>query len=205
MKYDFEVKPVFTKNPENLVFLDIETTGLDPAKGAKIIEIAMLKTVDGDEHRYESFVNPGFSMPEDCSKVHCIYDDMVKDAPFFKCIAKDVISFIGNGIVVCHNVSFDLLFVCKELSQADVLLKNIFYVDTLKLARRYFNFESNKLGRIANAMGIEVELSHRAMSDVVTMKKVAKRLFADMYRKDIDIIQPLVYEYKQIRVVKVCK
>ncbi|MDR2811636.1 MAG: hypothetical protein LBB06_00795, partial [Endomicrobium sp.] len=44
MSYEFGEKFVFTKNPENLVFLDIETTGLDPEKGAKIIEIAMLKT-----------------------------------------------------------------------------------------------------------------------------------------------------------------
>jgi DNA polymerase-3 subunit epsilon len=92
MKYNYKEKFIYTKNPQNLVFLDIETTGLDPLKGAKIIKIAMLKTIGGNEERYESFVNPECLIPEKCSKVHCIYDDMVKDAPLFKDIAKDVIS-----------------------------------------------------------------------------------------------------------------
>jgi DNA polymerase-3 subunit epsilon len=158
----------------------------------------MLKTVDGHDEKYESFINPNCPIPEESSKAHFIYDAMVREAPFFKDIAKDIISFIDNGIVVCHNASFDLLFVCKELSQAGVPSKDIFYVDTLVLARQYFNFESNKLGSIASVIGIEVDLSHRAMADVVTMKAVAKYIFANMYRKDIDIIQPLLYEYKQI-------
>ncbi|MDR2399105.1 MAG: 3'-5' exonuclease [Endomicrobium sp.] len=196
MKYDYKEKFIYTKNPQNLVFLDIETTGLDPLKGAKIIEIAMLKDITGNEERYESFVNPEFLIPEECSKIHCIYDDMVKDAPLFKDIAKDVISFIGDGIVVCHNASFDLLFVCNEVAQAGIFLKEIFYVDTLKLARQYFNFESNRLASIANAIGVKVDLSHRAMADVVTMKAVAKYIFPNMYRKDIDIVKPLVYDHK---------
>ncbi|MDR3257132.1 MAG: 3'-5' exonuclease [Endomicrobium sp.] len=196
MRDNYEERFISIKNPENLVFLDIETTGLDPSKGAKIVEIAMLKTVDGHDEKYESFVNPNCPIPEESSKVHFIYDDMVREAPFFKDIAKDIISFIGNGIVVCHNASFDLLFVCKELSQAGVTSKDIFYVDTLVLARQYFNFESNKLGSIANAIGIEVDLSHRAMADVVTMKAVARYIFANIYRKDIAIIQSLLYEYK---------
>jgi DNA polymerase III epsilon subunit family exonuclease len=197
MNYAFEEKFVFTKNPENLVFLDIETTGLDPEKGAKIIEIAMLKTKDGLDQKYESFVNPCCSIPEDCSKVNFIYDNMVKEAPSFKDIAKDIISFIEDEIVVCHNASFDLLFVSKELSQAGIISKKFFYLDTLQLARQYFNFESNKLASIANAIGVEVALSHRAMADVFTMKAVAKYLFANMYRKGIDIIQPLSYQYRQ--------
>jgi DNA polymerase III epsilon subunit-like protein len=52
----------------------------------------MLKTIGGNEERYESFVNPERLIPEKRSKVHCIYDDTVKDAPLFKNIAKDVIS-----------------------------------------------------------------------------------------------------------------
>lgn len=197
MNYAFEEKFVFTKNPENLVFLDIETTGLDPEKGTKIIEIAMLKTKNGLDQKYESFVNPGCSIPEDCSKVNFIYDDMVKESPSFKDIAKDIISFIEDEIVVCHNASFDLLFVSKELSQEGIISKKFFYLDTLQLARQYFNFESNKLASIANAIGVEVALSHRAMADVFTMKAVAKYLFANMYRKGIDIIQPLSYQYRQ--------
>ncbi|MDR3275373.1 MAG: 3'-5' exonuclease [Endomicrobium sp.] len=196
MKYTFNnIKPLSTKSPDNLVFLDIETTGLDPVKGAKIVEIAMLKLRNGTEERYESLVNPGQLIPLVCSRIHSIYDITVRDAPSFNDIAKDVISFIGNNTVVCHNAPFDLFFVHKELYQAGITVKYIFYIDTLKLARQYFNFDSNRLSSIADGIGIEVKLSHRAMADVLTMFSVAKYIFANMYRKGIDIIGPSLYEY----------
>ena len=195
MKSQSAVKLFFTKSPDNLVFLDIETTGLDPAKGAKIVEIAMLKMCGGVEERYESFVNPGQPIPLECSKIHSICDDMVKNSPSFGEIAKDVISFIGNNVVVCHNAPFDLLFVHRELYQAGAPVNNVHYMDTLKLARQYFSFDSNKLVDIADAIGVEVELSHRAMADVLTMVSIAKYIFSDIYRKGVDTIGLSAYEY----------
>jgi DNA polymerase III epsilon subunit family exonuclease len=194
-QYQYTEKLLFTKSLNNLVFLDIETTGLDPEKGAKIVEIAMLKVCDGIEKRYESLVNPGRLIPSKCSKIHSICDDMIKNSPPFDEIAADVASFIGHGVVVCHNAPFDLLFVHRELYLAGVPVKNIRYIDTLKLARQYFSFDSNKLGNIADAIGIEAELRHRAMADVLTMFSVAKYIFANMHKKNIDVIEPSVYEY----------
>ncbi|MDR3092872.1 MAG: 3'-5' exonuclease [Endomicrobium sp.] len=195
MKYQSAVKLFFTKLPDNLVFLDIETTGLDPVKGARIVEIAMLKVCNGVEERYESLVNPGQPIPPECSKIHSICDDMVRNSPSFAEIAEDVISFIGNNAVVCHNASFDLLFVHRELYQAGMPVNNVYYIDTLKLARQYFSFDSNRLADIADAIGVEVELSHRAMADVLTMFSVAKYIFANMYRKGVDMVELFVYEY----------
>jgi len=195
MKHVSTLKTLLTKSPDNLVFLDIETTGLDPAHGAKIIEIAMLKVCGDTEIKYESLVDPGQSIPLECSRIHSIYDGMVKNSPSFSKIAKDVVSFIGDSVVVCHNASFDLLFVLKELYQTGIFVENICYVDTLKLARQYFNFDSNKLKNIADALGIEVKLSHRAMSDVLTLFSVAKYIFANMYRKGIYTVETSIYEY----------
>jgi len=188
-------KLLLSRLPDNLVFLDIETTGLNPAKGAKIIEIAMLKVRNGAEIKYESLVNPGHSIPWECSRIHSIYDSMVKSSPPFNEIAKEVVSFIGDGVVVCHNASFDLSFVLRELYQTDVFVKSIRYVDTLALAREYFSFDSNKLENIAEAVGIEVKLSHRAMADVLTLFSVAKYMFANMYKKGVYEIKTSVYEY----------
>ena len=182
-----------TKFPDDLVFLDIETTGLDCLKGAKIVEIAMLKLKDGIEEKYETLVNPGQPIPLECSKIHSIYDDMVLSAPEFKDIAKDIVDFIGTGTIVCHNAKFDLSFVCKELKESGIVLKDAHYIDTLKLARQYFSFDSNVLGNIAEAIGVETGLKHRAMADVLMMVSVAKYLFKNMYRKGIDSIEPEVF------------
>ncbi|MDR0956786.1 MAG: 3'-5' exonuclease [Endomicrobium sp.] len=195
MKYQTNVKYIFTNSPNNLVFLDIETTGLDPSKGAKIVEIAMLKIIDGLEYRYETLVNPGCHISQKCFNIHFICDNMIKNSPFFVNIAKDVFSFINGCVVVCHNANFDLSFVCRELYYAGIIAKNIYYIDTLKLARQYFNFKSNKLEEIATAVGYEMLLSHRAMADVLATVSIAKYFFANMYRKNINIIKPLIYEY----------
>ncbi len=195
MECQSDVKLLFTKMPDNLVFLDIETTGLDPEKGAKIVEIAMLKVCGGIEERYESLVNPGQLIPSECSKIHAICDNMVKNSPSFDEIAVDVFSFIGHSVIVCHNAPFDLLFIHRELYRAGVPAKNARYIDTLKLARQYFSFDSNKLGNIADSIGVETELRHRAMSDVLTMFSVAKYMVASMCMKNIAMIEPSVYEY----------
>jgi DNA polymerase III epsilon subunit family exonuclease len=177
------ITPIFTKSPDNLVFLDIETTGLDPLKGAKIVEIAMLKVCAGVEQRYETLVNSRQTISIECSKVHHINSDMVKNSPSFKEISQSILSFIGdNNVVVCHNASFDLFFVHKEFYQVGVPAKNILYIDTLKLAKQYLSFESNKLSHIANIIGVEVEISHRARADVLTMAAVAKYIFENMYK-----------------------
>lgn len=188
-------KPILTNSPDNLVFLDIETTGLDPKKEAKIVEVSMLKVCSGTKKRYESLINPMQHIPSKYSKIHSIYDDMVKDSPTFEKVAKDIISFIGNNVVICHNASFDLLFIHRELYQAGIFAKNILYVDTLKLVRQYFNFDSNKLKNIADVLGIRVNISHRAMADVMTLFSVSKYIFANIYRRNIYTIEPSIYEY----------
>ena len=91
-------------------------------------------------------------------------------------IAKNIISFLNGSVVVCHNASFDLLFVHKELHDAGYFLKDIYYIDTLYIARRYFSFKSNKLCNIAKALGVNVSQSHRAMADVLTILSVANCL-----------------------------
>ena len=189
-----EKKTLQTTSLDNLVFLDIETTGLDCSGGAKIVEIAMLKINGATEEKFETLINPGSPIPLECSKIHSIYDADVANAPDIKTVAKDIADFISGYTVVCHNAGFDLAFVSKELKESGIDLQTIPYIDTLKLARQYFSFDSNALGNIANAIGVEVEVKHRAMADVLTMYSIAKYLFKNMYRKGVDLIE--IQEYR---------
>jgi len=193
MNKEFHAKTISVKNPDNLVYLDIETSGLDSFKGAKIIEIAMLKIKSGKQEQYETLINPGSPIPDECSRINSIYDYMVSDSPSFKDIALDVLKFIGNDTIVCHNAEFDLSFISKELFDNFQVKNKFYYIDTLKIARQYFNFESNALGRLAGILGISVESSHRAMADVMTMYRVSKYLFENLFRKGIDTIEPLQF------------
>lgn len=186
--------PILTNKPNNLVFLDTETTGLSMDHGAKICEIAMLKVCDGLETEFNTLVNPGGPIPEFSSNIHGITNEMVKDAPTFKDIAQDIANFINGFVLVCHNASFDLNFISKQIMESGINSPEMYFLDTLIISRQYFCFESNKLGDIAKILDIEVKEAHRAMADVLTMKSISNYLFANLYRKGIDSLEPKYFE-----------
>jgi DNA polymerase III epsilon subunit family exonuclease len=190
------IKPIDVRNPANLVYLDIETTGLYLGQGARIIEIAMLKISDGEELTFESLVNPGCLVSQQSAKISHISDKMLEGAPKFKEISSQVLDFINGDVLVCHNASFDLSFVCKELADNKYPPQKFLYIDTLMLARKFFNFESNSLGAIADAIGIETSGAHRAMADVLTMFAISKYLFRNMFIRGIDEIIPKIFHFK---------
>ncbi len=184
---------VKTNNPDNLVFLDVETTGLSVDHGARVCEIAMLKILNGIETEYSTLVNPGHPILPKYSQIHGITNSMVKDAPLFSDIAQKIADFIEGSVLVCHNAPFDLGFISKQLMESGVASPEMYYLDTLIISRQYFSFQSNKLGDIARTLDIEIEQAHRAMSDVKTMQGISKYLFDNLYRKGIDFLEPTYF------------
>jgi DNA polymerase-3 subunit epsilon len=120
-----------TNNPNNIVFLDIETTGLSVSQGAKICEVAMLKIKDGEEFLFNSLIHPQIQIPEACSLIHGITDDMVKNSPKFYEVAKEIAEFIAGFTLVCHNASFDLNFISKEIMESKIKSPEMYFLDTL--------------------------------------------------------------------------
>ncbi len=167
-------------------FLDVETTGLDPATGDRVCEIAVLKTVDGEEvDRFVTLVNPGRSIPLGAVTVHGITDAMVSRAPFFRDIAGDLLSFIKGAVIVAHNARFDLGFLRMELSNLGLTLPETDVIDTLGIARRYYSFASNSLGQIARDIGLPAASAHRALADVQTTRSVFEYFLMDLNRRGI--------------------
>ncbi|MDR1052397.1 MAG: 3'-5' exonuclease [Endomicrobium sp.] len=182
---------ISTKNFNNFVFLDTETTGID--KKSKIIEIAILKFIKNTKIKYESLINPGCKIPNKISKINNITNKMVENSPYFNDISKHIFMLIRHNVIICHNALFDLFFIKKELYQSGILLKQIYYIDTLAIARKYFNFESNKLIDIAQFLNIETKQTHRAMQDVLTTISIAKYMFANLYNTGIYSLKPSIY------------
>lgn len=107
------------KNP--IVFLDLETTGINITTD-RIVEIALLKIYpDGREEEKQERINPGIPIPPEASAVHGIYDEDVKDAPAFKEVAKIVAKFIeGCDLGGFNSTRFDIPLLTEEFLRVDI-------------------------------------------------------------------------------------
>jgi len=104
-----------------LVFLDLETTGINIVTD-RIVEIALIKVnVDGTEEEKLMRINPEQPIPIEASLIHGIYDEDVKDAPTFKEVAKTLAKFIeGCDLAGFNSNRFDIPLLAEEFLRAEV-------------------------------------------------------------------------------------
>lgn len=146
--------------------VDIETTGSVAGRHA-VTEIALVNVLEGRvQRRWRSFVNPRQPIPAFITSLTGITDAMVAGAPTINRVLPNVIEFIGDAILVGHNVRFDAGFIGHELrSNGYPALANP-TIDTLVLARRTIAEVANyRLGTLTRELGIDVERHHRALAD----------------------------------------
>lgn len=107
------------KNP--IVFLDLETTGINIVTD-RIVEIALVKVnVDGSEEEKLLRINPEIPIPVEASMIHGIYDEDIKDAPTFKEVAKTLAKFLeGCDLGGFNSNRFDIPLLAEEFLRADV-------------------------------------------------------------------------------------
>ena len=150
----------------DIVVFDTETTGLAPSKD-RIIELAAIKYHDGEPiEKYHSFVNPERSIPIEASKINHITDDMVASAPLIGQILPSFDKFIGESMLVAHNLEFDLKFIFYSGSKVlDVKRK---YIDTLEQAHRLIKKDEvidYSLSSLCDYYRIPMAQKHSALSD----------------------------------------
>lgn len=106
-----------------IVFIDLETTGIDICKD-RIIEVAIIKIFpDRKREVVHKRVNPGMPIPKSSSDIHGILDEHVKDAPTFKQIAHDLNEFIGDSDLSGYNSNrFDIPLLVEEFLRANIEL-----------------------------------------------------------------------------------
>ena len=152
-----------TDAKREIVVLDVETTGTDP-KMSDLLEVAAVK-IKGTKitDRWSTFVNPGRHIVG--HQMHGITDKDVTGAPSPKEAAEQLLAFVGDALIVGHNVGFDLGFI-EAAKGDDFRFQPGTYLDTLVIAREgYPGAESYKLGDLARFFGVELAQSHRALPD----------------------------------------
>ena len=93
----------------NYVTIDLETTGLSP-KYEKIIELGAARVRDGVlTDTFSTFVNPGKNLPERIVELTGITDSDIANAPYIEDVLKEILDFLGDDVLLGHNLIFDQL------------------------------------------------------------------------------------------------
>lgn len=157
--------------------IDFETTGLDFVRGDRIVEIGAVKWRD---HRitgiYDALVNPGREIPPEVTRVHGITDSMVAGAVPLDVAIPELAGFIGDDLVVMHNVDFDSGFLRMAFAAAGIQ-RELTYYDTLTAARKRFLGSPNyRLATLKNFLNLkQLGTMHRALADAyVTLQLYLK-------------------------------
>lgn len=153
--------------PLDFTVIDVETTGLDP-RYDMILEVAALRVRDGSVvDRFVSFSKaPGFyQVPEFITEITGITTDMIESAPDEKNVLTDLHEFLGNDLLIGHNVNFDINFMYDGSARYGLVLENDF-IDTLRLARRFFTqYDHHRLSEVCSYLDIPVGRVHRSEAD----------------------------------------
>ena len=165
----------------DFVVVDVETSGLDPAAGARVIEIAAVRINQAGQIQdsMSSLVNP-----EDGNTgadwIHGITADMVTEAPTFDQIFDDLARVMDNAIFVAHHAKFDEGFVAAEAQLAGAKLLTMPAICTYWLARNTVKGTDNfKLGTLATHFEISQESAHTALDDAKVVAQMLPKMLSN--------------------------
>ena len=165
------------------VFLDTETTGLNPEGGDRIVEVGCIELVDRrySGRRLHHYVNPQRASHPEALRVHGITEAFLADKPLFAAIADELLAFVDGAELVIHNAPFDLGFLDAELARLGrpPLARCVARVtDSLLLAREAYPGKSNTLDALCKRLEVDNrgrEL-HGALLDAGLLAEVYLRL-----------------------------
>lgn len=160
------------------VLFDTETTGLDPATGDRVIEIAAIELIDDlpTGEVYHTLVDPERDVPPESTRVHGFTGDDLIGKPKFGEIAQGFLDFIGKDELIAHNAPFDFGFVNAELALCKKPpLDRQRMVDTLVIAKKRFPGLPNNLDALCRRYNVDLSerTTHNALLDC--------RLLAEVY------------------------
>lgn len=176
-----------------VVMLDFETTGLSPAQGARITEVAALRIVDGRiVERFVSLINCEVDIPSDITALTGITQAMVDSAPPVAKVLPELLYFIGKDALSAHNASFDAKFLAAESERLELQASYSELICSLLLSRRLApGLTSYSLSRLAASLGIRFSgQAHRAEADAEVSAQVLLHLCAQLQRRHGRQIEP---------------
>lgn len=164
------------------IVFDTETTGLKPEEGERVIEIGAVEL----ENRFPTgrsfhvYINPqGREVHPEALRVHGITNQFLNDKPAFPEIVEDFLQFVGDGILVAHNASFDMNFINSEFARIGLAaFPADRVIDTLVLARRKHPMGPNSLDALCSRYN--VDNAHRTRHGALLDSELLAEVYIEM-------------------------
>lgn len=159
------------------IVLDTETTGLDPERGHRIVEVAALELINHlpTGRTFHSYVNPERDMPEEAFRVHGLSAEFLADYPVFGEVVTPLLDFLADSPLVIHNAAFDMRFLGAELVRHGCApLPPDRAIDTLALAQRRFPGAPASLDALCRRFAVDnaARTLHGALLDCELLAEV---------------------------------
>lgn len=167
---------------------DLETTGLDPEGGDRIVSISGVRIMSGRVLEAESFdqlVNPGRPIPLEAIRVHGIENEEVQNKPRIEEVLPLFYKFAEGTVLVAHSAMFDLAFLKKGEARSGIQFQNP-VLDTFQLSVLVHpNKKDHSIEAICARLGVQVQGRHSAFGDAVTTANIFLKLLPLLHKRGI--------------------
>ena len=163
------------------IVFDTETTGLDPLKGDRLIEIGCVELLNSipTGQTFHVYLDPQRDMPDEAFAVHGLSREFLTGKPLFEAVAADFLAFIADARLVAHNAEFDMRFINAELARIGrpaIGMERV--VDTLALARRRHPGAPNSLDALCARY--RIDNSRRTKHGALLDSEILAEVYAEL-------------------------
>ena len=189
----FDTEPRREHRLDELTFVvvDVETTGLRPDAGDRIVSLAGVRVRAGivrAGETFDSLVCPERPIPAASTCVHGITDAMVANAPMIADVLPAFLRFAAGAVLVGHEASFDMAFLRRDIERLGLVALAAGHpvLDTRLLSRVVHGpGPEHTLEAVAERLGVKVIGRHSALGDALTTAEIFVRLLPLLNRRGL--------------------
>ena len=171
-------KPIHRHESDRQLIMDTETTGLDPLKGDRIIEVGIVEMIGRKftGEKLHVYINPQRGMDEEVIRIHGISEAFLTDKPTFDQVAQSLYDFMDGAEVIAHNATFDMNFLNMEFAKVGMhdFASRVRVTDSLVMAKQQYPGQKNTLDALVRRLdvGKQDRTFHGALLDSEILAEV---------------------------------
>ncbi|AAZ18686.1 bifunctional protein: Ribonuclease HI and DNA polymerase III, epsilon subunit [Psychrobacter arcticus 273-4] len=171
-------KPIHRHESDRQLIMDTETTGLDPLKGDRIIEVGIVEMIGRKftGEKLHVYINPQRGMDEEVIRIHGISEAFLTDKPTFDQVAQSLYDFMDGAEIIAHNASFDMNFLNMEFAKVGMhdFAERVRVTDSLVMAKQQYPGQKNTLDALVRRLdvGKQDRTFHGALLDSEILAEV---------------------------------